>query len=410
MHPGHRLIWLVLLPLFVSESALASEVSDAPPSEQRLSISGYGSANYYAFDWETDPQRRNAIDLERLTIEPRYRLSDRVALNAEFEIEHGGTAATLEFDPFEEFGEFEIEIEKGGEVVLEQMNVEIGLTSSLNLKVGRLKIPFGHDGVDDEPLDYFTTTRSETETHLVPTPWYEDGIQFTGSLLKDLDWFVSVTNGLDSSGFSSASWIVGGHQLRFETVNASDLAASGRLEWHPSPTFGFGATGYFGNTTHNRPKPDLDADGIVGVAELHGEFSSGPWTARALLVEGSLENADLISAANRNLSNNLNVKRTPVGSRATGWVAEAGWDVGSVVPAFRAPVVIFGRYERYDTMAKVSGEVFDNPRWDREVVTGGINVHLAAPVVMKAQYSHRHLGTNTVNDENTFSMGIGFEF
>jgi hypothetical protein len=52
----------------------------------------------------------------------------------------------------------------------------------------------------------------------------------------------------------------------------------------------------------------------------------------------------------------------------------------------------------------------DNPRWDREVVTGGVNVHFIAPVVLKAQYSHRVLGTATLNTENTFSTGFGFEF
>ena len=41
-------------------------------------------------------------------------------LEAELEFEHGGTGITMEFDKLEEFGEFEMEVEKGGEVIVEK--------------------------------------------------------------------------------------------------------------------------------------------------------------------------------------------------------------------------------------------------------------------------------------------------
>lgn len=383
-----------------------------PPGAGGFQIHGYGVANYFAFDWQTDPSRRNAIDLERLALYPVVGLSGRVRLNGEMEIEHGGTGATLEFDPLEEFGEFEMEVEKGGEVQLEQMNVEVMLGRALSLKLGRFKLPFALNAVDDEPAEYFTTTRSETEASLVPTNWYENGVQATGLLdsTLGLTGTLSLTNGLDSSGFSSASWIVRGHQERFETVVADAPALSGRLDAAPVGGLRLGGSFYTGDTAANRPKRDLEVSARVILFDLHLSVERGPFVFRGLYLGGTLENADLVSRANRNLSNNLNVKRTPVGHRAEGWVLEAAVDLRRVLQRPGPPLRLFARGEAYDTMAAVTGDVFDNPRWDRSVLTGGLNVHLNAPVVLKAQYSLRRLGTATNNRENTFSTGFGFEF
>ncbi len=151
----------------------------------RFGLHGYGTVNYFAFDWETDPARRNALDLERLVLYPSVRLSERVRVDGELEIEHGGTGATLEFDRFEEFGEFEQEIEAGGEVVLEQLNVHVAVTERFNVRIGRLKLPIGLASTNDEPNEYFTTTRSAVEASLIPTNWYEIGAQAYGQVGRD---------------------------------------------------------------------------------------------------------------------------------------------------------------------------------------------------------------------------------
>ncbi len=69
-----------------------------------FSVSGYGVINYAHYDWDMDPDRRAAVDVERLVVAPKYRLNDRIHLEAEIEFEHGGTGSTMEFDRLEEFG------------------------------------------------------------------------------------------------------------------------------------------------------------------------------------------------------------------------------------------------------------------------------------------------------------------
>ena len=145
---------------------------------------------------------------------------------------------------------------------------------------------------------------------------------------------------------------------------------------------------------------------------------------RGLFLWGALENADRLSKVNRTLSNNLNVKRTPIGSSALGYYIEAGYDILSF---FRKPnnsaehpdlkdtppdqaLDVFARYDYYDTMASVEGIIFDNPRWERTTWTFGINYHVHPKMVFKGHYSLRRLAAEDKNRENTFSLGLGFQY
>ena len=195
-------------------AALPAQEKTPEQAQGRFSVSGYAVANYYRFDWQTDPSRRNTIDLERLAIEPSYLVNNWLRFDAEIEFEHGGTGVTVEFDPFEEFGEFETEIEKGGAVEVEKLQAVFTLKPAFNVRVGRIYVPVGLTSSHDEPDEYFTNTRHETEIALIPTLWHETGIAVFGGLGRARYQALLVT-GLDATGFSSANWIVGGWQKRF---------------------------------------------------------------------------------------------------------------------------------------------------------------------------------------------------
>ena len=128
---------------------------------------------------------------------------------------------------------------------------------------------------------------------------------------------------------------------------------------------------------------------------------------------GTLSNSEAVSNANRNLSNNLNVKRTPVAAAAAGAFLEAGIEVFDLLhlKPGRHPdseLYLFGRYDYYDSMYKTQGQVFNNPRWERHTWTAGVNYDLNPYVRLKAQYAVRRLGIPTANMERTFSAGLGF--
>ena len=384
-----------------------------------FSFHGYATANYQKFDWQADFQRRAQVDLERLALEPSWRVNDWLRFDAEIEFEHGGTGSSMELDKLEEFGEFESEIEKGGEVVLEEVSATFELHPGFNVRLGHFILPLGFAYRLDEPTDYFTVQRSATESNLMPVLWDETGAAIFGGL-SFIQYEVALVNGLDATGFGSATWIARGHQGRFETVNAENLACAGRLDVRPLNGLTLGVAGYFGNSADNRPKPDLKVPARVAITEVHGEFSLGPYIARGLFLYGILENSGLVSQANRNLSNNLQVERTPVARSARGYFLEAGadalelWRSGFGLYPQRHPgrqgIELYGRYDVYDTMREMDEGFFNNPRWDRETWSGGVNYKPHPRVALKSQYAHRILGTATENVEDTYSLGMGLLF
>ena len=382
-------------------------VADISP----FSVSGYGVINYAHYDWEIDPNRRASIDVERLVVAPKYRINDTIRLEAELEFEHGGTGSTMEFDKFEEFGEFEMEIEKGGKVIVEKLAAVFSLHPMLNFRVGHIIVPVGLVAKRHRPQHYFTTTRPEAEAHIIPTIWHETGVELFGEL-GPLKYQSQIINGLDSTGFSSRHWIVPGHQLRFETANAEAPAFVSRLDFEFDENATVGISGYVGDTAANRPKPDVDFDAYVGIVSFHGFYEMNGIKVRGVFLGGALQNADRLSKVNRTLSNNLNVKRTPIGSTAVGGYLEIGYDVLSLFRTKEsAPELdVFVRFDYYDTMASADGVIFDNPRWERRTLTYGINYHIHPQLVFKGHYSLRRLAAEEQNRENTLAVGLGFQY
>lgn len=381
----------------------------------KTSIKAYGVVNYYNFDWETLPYKRNAFDPERLNIYVYHDFSDKIQFKSEIEFEHGGTGATLAFDPLEEFGEFESEIEKGGAVILEQINILFKLHKYAKLRVGKMRFYMGNASKQDQPREYFTAYRSEVENTILPLGWYETGLELSGEIpLTDktypqIGYKAYIVSGLDNTGFSSFNWIKRGYQTRFETINANSLAYALRLDYIFGKDNEIGFNLYAGNATPNRPKNDFVADSWVTYGDVHFALDSHPWKARAYGMLGHIQNSDALSKANRNLSNNLDVKRTPVAKMAGGAYAELGYDILHLMqPSNNQMLYLFTRVEWYDSMLQTEGSVSDNPRYERNIITGGINYFPLPNVVLKAHYAFRSLGSG--ENENTYAMGVGFDF
>lgn len=421
-----QLILLLCLIVVLPEWSVA-QVDDSTHTKllsvlEKFSLSGYGAMNYYNFNWQTDTAKRNAIDNERFILELGYHWNPKIKLKTEIEFEHGGTGVDVEFDRFEEFGEFEYEVSKGGEVKIEQMNLDFVLNRHINLQVGRLKVPFGMMFERDEPTDYLTASVSETETAILPENWTENGIMFHGKFGNSGQWHyhLGVVNGLDGSAFNSANWIKRGNQLRFELVNAEDFAVASRFDYKPNKHFLTGISLYGGNTSNNRPKPDLHINTPVGIGEFHFRYKNNLFNISGMFLYGVLGNSEALSNQNRNLSNALNVKRTPVGAAAMGTYLEAGIAIlgrqGIIRSASVNECMLYGRFDYYDTMQETQGLIFNNPRWQRQTITAGAVYRIIDEIHLKAQYSVRKVGAPAPTSihggtlEKTFVCGFAFEF
>jgi len=396
----------------------------AGPEAPRLSVSGYAEMLFSHFDYGTDPtlpggsapDDRYVFDTTRLSVETEVNYGHGLELEAEVEFEHGGTGAALELE-HEEFGEYEQEIEKGGEVVLEELYLEKRFGPRLAVKAGRFYLALGLLSDYHRPTDYLGTARPESETTVVPAVWDEMGVEGRLSV-AGLRLTGQLVSGLDSSAFSSAGWVAPGHQARFEEVRADGLAAVGRLDVMRVPGWVFGGSVYYGfDTNANRPTDDLrNVTSALLIGGVHLAAEPGPVRLRASALWGRLGNSEAVSERNRRLSNALGVARTPVARDAISAWAEAGLDLAALTGhagtdrARRHRIEPYVRVERYDTMRATAGTVFDNPRFERTVVALGVGHTYGRRVTTKLDWSHRTFGTSALRDEDTVRLALGAVF
>jgi hypothetical protein len=402
----------------------------------KLEVGGYGDLQFAWYNHGLNQNReggaqkdsRLTFDNTRLVLEleaglPEYGLETEI----EVEFEHGGTGSAMELE-YEEFGEFEQEVEKGGEVLIEEFYLKKEFGEHFALSVGRFYVAVGTLSEYYRPTDYLGTVRSEAETLIIPNTWDEMGVQAQAELEFGLRLTGQVVNGLDSTAFSSQFWVAGGHQHRFEVNRATDLAAVLRADVTRFDGVVFGVSGYYGDTTRNRPKPDLvktceetsDRDvapcGYISapllILDAHLSLEEGLWRGKALAMWGYLQNADDISARNARLSNFLNVLRTPVAEHALAVWAELGFNV--------APLLGLGtdhrlepyvRFDHGDSVFNPRTELFDNPRFTRSIYTVGASYTLAGIAFAKLDFSHRRLGDSSrFRPENTVRVSTGFSY
>ncbi len=232
---------------------------------------------------------------------------------------------------YEEFGEYEFESEKGGEVVIEEFFINKKFSNLFSLRFGRFPIPITLLNRKHEPSDYFATVRPQSEQMLLPSIWTETGLEVFGSIYN-FKYRAALVNGLDASGFSSEKWIAGGYQTKFEQVKATNLASVFRLDYVGVNNLLVGGAVYFGNSADNRPKPeDMEGfDGNLTILGTHFEYDNNQIILRGNYVYGYLKNSDIISQRNARLSVNTQNPRTPVAKNALFYYAEGGYNISNL--------------------------------------------------------------------------------
>ncbi len=381
---------------------------------EQMEIFGYGSVFYSNYDYlpnyQSSAENRSKVDFERFVISPRFIINDNIKIVSELEFEHGGTGATMEYDTLDEFGEFETEVEKGGEVAVEEAYIDISKNEWLNFKVGHMIVPIGLNSQRHLPNLYLSSARNLSETRILPNTWHESGVTAYGKVADKFNYQAMLMTGLNSEFFDSAHWIQGGNQKRFEYSNADNLAFALRVDYGNVVGSHFGASVYLGNTNDNRNKEQLDSDGTVTISEVHGVYDEGNIRLRGMALLGKLSDSEKITVANRGLPNALEAKRTPVASEALSYFVEAGYDVASLVGSESA-IIPFVKYDFVDSMHKTEGAVVDDDRYERSTITAGVDYFLTPEIVFKADYSRTSFGDDSkIEDLDNFTLAMGYQF
>jgi hypothetical protein len=396
-----------------------------------LELGGYGEIGFSYFNYAENQNRpggaqrdhRLGFDTKRFTAAIEGHMVGGIEFEAELEIEHGGAGVAKEVE-FEEFGEFETEVERGGEVNLEEMYLKRSF-GRYTVGVGRFYVAVGNRYHRFRPDHYLGASRNEAETALLTSHWNEIGAEVS-AMWPGITATLQVVNGLDSSGFSSRTWVAGGHQGRFETTKASNLAGVARVDYHPNDTFEIGASLYVGGSNRNRPKADLVNDcaaddsqqapcgypaSTAWIGDVHTAWNAAGVRGQAVAIFGHLKGAKAISDRNTRLANELGVERTPVADNAAAASVEIGYDIAPLLKICADNALEpYLRFDYYDTMVKVRKDLFDNKRFSRRLFSMGVAHTFKKVVTSKLEIEHRRFGSKDLRPETAVNLSFGFVY
>ena len=422
---------LVLCVFFVSTCFLSAndnknEGETREPAEvttkSRLTLGGYGEAAFSRMFYSDNYKRytdaslyKNAkshgrFDLPHVVFFVGYDFGKGWIMNCEIEFEHGGLEAAIEMEE-EETGEYESEIERGGEVALEQFWIQKTFSKGLNLRLGHIIIPVGLINQYHLPTEFFSVYRSEGENAILPCTWHETGASLWGRV-RDWRYEVLFVAGLDADRFGSKDWVKGGAGSPYEFKIANSYAGAARIDNYSIKGLRLGLSGYLGNSASNSLKPDSyrDIDGTVSIGAFDFHYDDNNIIARGNFTYGHLTNSERITKLNMETRKDSPSPKTPIGSDAIAIGVEAGYDILSQISGIKDKankLYVFGRYDYYDSMYKTQGNITDNKCWGRQRIAGGLNYKPMNELVIKAEYSHRILDSQ-YNNEDTFSIGIAY--
>ena len=429
--------FLFCLPAF---SAYASEpeagdtkVSSSAPERaasvvSRLQVGGYGEAaftrNFYSDNqyryrnpnkYKNDPSN-GRFDIPHAVIYLNYDFGKGWRLGTEIEFEHTGTGSAIEIED-DEGGEYEHEIEKGGEVELEQFWLQKTFFPELNVRVGHIVVPVGLNNAYHEPLNFFTVYRPEGENTILPSTWHDTGISLWG-VSGDFRYEAQMVAGLNAMLFTRDGWIHGGAGSAYEFKPANKYGFAARVDNYSVPGLRLGISGYYGQSMHNTYPNEMEGSGktynnvkanvVIGSFDL--TFNRFNWIVRGQADYGHISDTPMLNSAKINSPKNSPYNKTYVGKNAISLGIEAGYDVFSQITALKEQkqkFYVFGRYEYYDSYIRESTQPsFDYTKKERIAV--GVNYFPIPQIAIKANWSNRLLKSQ-YNNEPSINLGIAYQ-
>ncbi len=391
--------------------------------EMVANFKDYGINRFYGHKEGNAKQNHNTISIPRFVLAFDYKFTPKWILGAEIEFEYGGTGTSYELENTEN-GEYETEVEKGGEVALEQFHITRLIVPEFNIRAGHIIVPVGLTNAHHEPINFFGSSRPEGETTIIPCTWHETGIEFLGKFGKDyatFDYEAMIVTGLNANGFDRNKWVRGGKQGLFEGDNFTSPAYVARLNYTGVPGLRLGGSIYYCPNTGANSDKLITYDEIgripVTIYSLDAQYTNKYVTARANYLSGNIAHADQLGAKNGKLSNKSGYSRTtPIAKRAVSYNAEVGLNLKSIVGGGKNfPVIYpFAQYEYYNSQEKGEGMDVMDARCQVSKWNFGLNWRALPNLVVKADYTTRQIGTAKVfgtgnyNSENEFGIGIAY--
>lgn len=389
----------------------------------RLHVGGYGEAVYSRFFYSDNYLRysqpdnykndsHGRFDIPHVVIYLGYDFGKGWSMSSEIEFEHGGVESAVEIET-EEAGEYETEVERGGEVNLEQFYLQKEFFPQLKVRAGLQVIPVGGTNAHHEPNQFFGVYRPEGENTILPCTWREVSISVLGRAGK-WGYQLMFMPGLDSERFGNQSWIHDGSASPFEFKIANTYAGCFRVDNYSVPGLRLSLSGYVGNSFRNTLYPTSSSSndkihGTVSIGTFDFAYNAHNFIARGYFDYGHLSDAKHISSFNIRMPKNSTSKRQEVASDAMCAGIEAGYDffsLSSKLVNMKQKFYLFARYDYLNSMFKTDG--VSSLEWcQRSKISAGFNWYPIKQVVVKGEYTYGILDKK-YNNEPSVSLGVAY--
>lgn len=410
----------------VTDSVATSSVKTGAKSGflRRFSVGGYGEAvmtrNFYSDNYlrYTTPDKyrdesHGRFDLPHVVIFLGYDFGRGWSMGSEIEFEHGGTESAIEIEE-EEAGEYESEIERGGEVALEQFWIQKSFMPELNVRVGHMVVPVGYTNNHHLPTEFFSVYRPTGENTIMPCTWHETGITLWGRI-GDWRYEAMFMPGLDSERFGSSSWIKYGSASPYEFKIANTYAGALRVDNYSVPGLRIGVSGYIGssfkNTLYaNSNKTYEGVKGVVSIFSADFTYDNYNVLARGHYDYGHLSDAAKITRFNMTMPQASPSKHQTVASDAVTAGVEVGYNffgLSRQLTARGQKLYLFGMWDYYNSMYKMDDGGRALSWTSRNTLTFGVNYFPMKQIVIKGEYSVGIL-KEPYNNEPSLSLGIAY--
>jgi len=349
---------------------------NAQETNKNLSIGGYAQVDY------NHPKNKIAnVDLHRMVLYVGYQFNDKVSFESEIEFEHVK------------------------ELEVEQAFINYRLGSGITAKAGLMLVPMGLINQTHEPTTFFTVNRPGQDHDIIPSTWSQIGMGISGNINNiSLKYQAYIFNGIKSYE-NGTPFLRGIDGLRKGRQNGAEAFSSqanfsAKINYFGLTGLNIGLAGYFGNTQTN----DLSLkDSYIGISMigLDAVYQKNNWIVRGQYVVNNLSNTEAYN----------NLTGRDIGSKMDGFYIESAYNLMPLInKKAKEKLLLFSRYETYDTQASVTANVMRNMAYNRNTTTFGLNYFMAPGAVFKTEYQVRGNGIANNAVANQFNMGIGVTF
>lgn len=354
-------------------------------------IGGYAQIDYNQ-PFANETFENGTFDVHRLVLFVGHKFSDKLSFFSEIEVEHVK------------------------EIYLEQAFLEYSLTSWLNLRAGMLLIPMGIVNEYHEPPTFNSVERPNLDKYIIPTTWREIGAGFSGNLpAAALNYQLYIVNGplgyKDGEAlFRGKDGIRGGRQKGAKSTFSGSPNLTTKVNYYGFKGLTMGLAGYIGKSQttayqgidHNDEVSLASADStVIGVSMIGADFR---YRVKGFQLRGQYTFANLTNTDQYN-----SYTGSDLGSQMVGFFIEPAFDVLSLSDKIKTELIVFARYEQYNTHASTAGDMAVNEAYDRTDITAGLHFKPSPRTSFKIDYQY-FLNASSTTGKNQLNMGVGVWF